>query len=232
MRSRPIGEWGRWVVRGCLGGVVLALLAFSSPVHAGSTETRVFKVTIDNKQAGDYAMTITQHDDGTVSMHGEAAVSVKMYYIKNYQYKYKGTEVWRGTQLTKLESEANDDGKQYKVVAWPVENGLRVWTNGKTRTAQGERWTTTYWRQPDQSYWNQSLTLLDADTGKDIQSVLEHLGDEQRSVAGKWASCKAFRLRDGVRVELWYDAQKRLVREESVEDGIKMVLELSSVSSR
>ena len=53
---------------------------------------------------------------------------------------------------------------------------------------------------------------------------------QQLNVAGKAQNCSLYTVQGGgLDVKLWYDAQDRLVREESVEDGHTLVLELRDI---
>jgi len=72
--------------------------------------------------------------------------------------------------------------------------------------------------------------LLDADTGKDLTGTLQYAGKRELNIAGQKQDYMYFRLTgEKLNVQLWYDAKKRLVREELVEDGHTMVLNLSSI---
>jgi hypothetical protein len=49
-------------------------------------------------------------------------------------------------------------------------------------------------------------------------------------VAGANVQCAHWRVAGGAQVDLWYDGFDRLVREESLEDGHKTLLELIQVN--
>src|SRR5260370_25048145 len=146
------------------------------------TETRDFRVKIDDKQAGAYHMTIKRNGDGTVAITAQGAVKVS-YLIFGYTYSYQGTEVWKNGRLWQLNSKANDDGKKYVVSAAATDTELRVTTNGKSRSTRWDVWTTTYWHAPDAKFRGQIVPLLDAATGKDINSNLELVGAGRLEVA-------------------------------------------------
>src|SRR5262249_4854966 len=83
---------------------------------AGKEEKRQVSANIDNKPAGQYLMTITRQDDGTLIREGKAHINVRIYLVK-YTYDYDGREVWHNGRLQQLVSQANDDGKRYQVSA-------------------------------------------------------------------------------------------------------------------
>jgi hypothetical protein len=149
--------------------------------------------------------------------------------VYTYTYSYRGTEVWKDGKLVRLDSTSNDDGKRYTVAAMAEDNSLRVKVNGQERTTSPEVWTTSYWRLPDARFRNQAVPLLDADTGRDIRGNLQYLGTQQIQVAGKVQDCAHYRVTGGVKVDLWYDQQERLVRQEALEDGHRIVLEITGI---
>jgi len=48
-------------------------------------------------------------------------------------------------------------------------------------------------------------------------------------VAGQSVSAAHYRLVGDVKVDLWYDAQDRMLRQDSLEDGHRTVLELTRI---
>ncbi len=200
----------------------------SSRAAAADRETREFAVRVDGRSGGTNQMVISRQDDGTETVDCTASVSVN-YLLVRYRYTYSGTEVWKNGRLHHLRSVTNDDGKNFDVTAWADGDGLRVRVNNRERTTRWDVWTTTYWKLADAKFRNQGVPLLDADTGKDINAVLRYVGPESVNVAGQMQNCSHYRVTGGVQVELWYDAQERLVRQESIEDGHRTVLELVRV---
>jgi hypothetical protein len=212
--------------RAWLAAYILLLVAGLSPVRAADTETRDFAITIDKKQAGSYQLTVATQDDGTVTAAAQASVRLN-YFIKVYTYSYRGTEVWKNGRLVQLDSTSDDDGKRYTVAVRPDATGLRVQVNGQDRqSVRPDVWLSTYWRLPDAKYRNQPVPLLDADTGKDLHAQLHFVAEVQKTIAGQTMNCTHYRLTGDVKVDLWYDAQERMVRQEAIEDGHRTVLEL------
>ena len=73
-----------------------------------------------------------------------------------------------------------------------------------------------------------NVTLFDADTGKLINARMERVGIEKITILGKkGVDCNHYKLTGGVQVDLWYDGTDRMVRQESVEQGHRTILELS-----
>jgi hypothetical protein len=223
------GAMMRWCF--CLAA---ALFVVQTPrVLAADTEIRDFNITIDGNESGRYRMTIDRRDNGTISMAGQAAVKVKKLGITVYQYTYSGTEVWKDGKegrLLGMNSTSDDNGTKFEVNVAPEADLLRVRVNGRPRLVRADVWTTTYWKLAHSRFHNQNVPLLDADTGKDFSGKLDYLGVAQLTVAGQNQTCHHFRITGGPNpVDLWYDSQHRLVRQEFSEDGHRTILQLVSI---
>jgi YD repeat-containing protein len=220
-----LGSW-----QALVGVCVAAALLVGSPARAADVEIRDFTLWVDGKRGGEYHMTINRADDGSVSMTGQADVRLSFAFgLKVYTYTYRGTEVWKDNRLVRLDSSSDDDGKRFTVSAVPVNNGVRVTANGQEHMSRTDLWLTTYWHLPDPKQRNGALPLLDADTGKDINATLQYAGEGQLNLAGQARKVTRYRLTGGVQIELWYDDQERLVREDWVEDGRRCTLELARI---
>lgn len=216
----------RWLLMICL----LALTGWIPGIAAGADmETRHFNISIDNKEAGSYKLTIT-NDGGTSTVTGQANVRHRVL-IVTYTYSYSGQEVWKDGRLHSLDSQTNDDGKRFTVAARAEGNALRVTSNGQQRRARPDVWTTSYWRLAPSQFRNQTVPLIDADTGKDISATLQYVGIEPARACGVVQNYSRYRVTGGgLQVDLWYDAKDQLVRQESIEEGHRTVLELVQVS--
>jgi hypothetical protein len=216
---------GRWLL---IGGIALSACNVSR-AQAAESEVRTFAIYVDGKSAGSYQMTIAQQDDGATAVSGQADVRVSFAFFTTYTYTYRGKEIWKDGRLQRLESNTNDNGKRFNVLAVAEGKGLRVTVNGQQRNSRADVWTTSYWRLPDGERASRELALLDADTAKDIAGKLEYVESKPINVAGQLVQCAHYRVSGGVQVELWYDGKDRLVREESIEEGHRTVLDLTSI---
>ena len=207
---------------------IAVIVATPSLVRSADKEQRVFAVTVDGKPAGEYRMTITV-DDGWEQLTCSAAVRVK-HLVGQYRYSYHGTEIWRGGRLQQLDAASDDDGIRHTVRAVTDLAGLHVTVDGKAQPDHRPgAWPTTYYRLPDGAKSATSLSLLDVDTGKVLAVRLSLVGQAKVTIADRPMDCTHYRVSGQAQAELWFDAPGRLVREETVEDGHKTVLELASV---
>jgi hypothetical protein len=228
-------RFGKVTKIGWLGIVALLSITGASRAEATETEVRDFEISLDGKVWGNYRMTISRHDDGKMSVTGQANVVVKKAFITVYRYSYSGTEWWQDGKegrLLRLDSTSNEDGKQFDVHAAASPNGLRVVVNGQERPMSADAWTTTYWRLAAARFHNNAVPLLDADTGRGFNGRLEFVGTEQLPVGGQNRRCHHFRVTGGPNGvdDLWYDDFGRLVRQEFTERNTRTVLTLVRVS--
>src|SRR5690242_9586873 len=166
--------WSRYVL------CAAALLAPACSVaRAADSETREFSVFVDGKRAGAASMVIARADDGTTTVAADTEVRVTVLGLNAYKYSYRGKETWKDGKLLKFESTCNDDGKRYVVTAAAEADGLRVKVNNQERMVKANVWLTSYWARPDNKVLNQTIPLIDADTGRDLESKVTFAGQEQ-----------------------------------------------------
>jgi hypothetical protein len=209
-------------------GALVVLAAILAPVLAGEPETRDFAVNIDGKPCGQSHTTVQTKDDGSIVITTSADVSINRLLV-HYAYNYNGTETLKDGKLVKLESKTNDNGKRWTVSAAADKDGLKLTVNGLERSIRGDVWGTTYARCPSKDMCDKAVPLLDVDSGKELAAKLESVGSEEIFVSGQKAACAHFRLRGDVSVDLWYDGEKRLVRQELMEQGHRILTELTGI---
>jgi hypothetical protein len=208
--------------------LTVAVVVLAPLTRAAEVEEREFATLLDGRRVGDYRMKIAQEEDGSISQSSQGQMQLALPHGLAH-YRYCGTEVWKDGLLVRLDSTSTDDTKQTTVSATAEGPGLRVVVGDKERMVSGPAWSTTYWQLPPADVRTQKLTLLDADNGHDLHGKLEPLGTGQVVIDGQPMSCLRYRLTGSTQVDLWYDAQERLVRQEWSQDGHRVVLELTGV---
>lgn len=215
-----------WRALLCAFTVSLSTAGFA---RATDSETREFTVKVDGKPSGYANMTIQGQDDGTTIVSCDTSVRVRVVVIKTYVYTCQTRETWKDGRLQSLSSQCNDDGKQFQVSATAQADGIHVRVNGREHTTKSEAWVSSYWTLPDAKLRDQAIAVIDADNGRDLQGRLQFLGTAQITVAGQMQNVQHYRFNGPTRIELYYDAAQRLVRQEWVEDGHPTALELARV---
>jgi hypothetical protein len=251
---RPTQSRNVWRITGWLAIVLcLAITPFATAAEPRDVErqTREFRVSVDGKPRGKCTMQIRLRDDGTNTVRINSALSFN-FVVYDYRYSSAGTEVWKEGRLVALENKADYNGTRYHVKANATDKGLRVAVNEKTSQVDPDVWATSYWHlpehlvqadpadrkgvvpaagtRPERKAAAVTVPLLDSDKGVKLRGEMKRVGEETVKVAGKKTTCTHYRIRGDVEVDLWYDADRRLARQESVDSGHKTVLELTRVA--
>jgi Family of unknown function (DUF6134) len=212
-----------WALVGC---VVLG--PAWSMARAADVETRDFNVFVDGKRAGAAHITIQNADDATIGVSCDTDVTVPGLFV-TYKYSYRGHEVWKDGKLLRFESNCNDDGKRYVVSAAAEDKGIRFKVNNQERIVSHNVWLTSYWARPDNKVVNQTIPLVDADTGRDLDAKVTYVGQEDVMISGQSQTLLHYKLTGKVQIDLWYDGADRIARQEFVEDGHKTIVELTKI---
>jgi hypothetical protein len=216
-------------------GILLSLAwtAWSAPLGAAdasvvSRQVRNYTIAVDGIKRGFLTSTISRHADGSETMSGEADIRLN-FIVYRYRYSSTGKEVWKEGKLVELANEADYNGEKFVVTASAVEDAVHVSVNGEDRKTPGDVWVTSYWREPHASKVGRELRLFDSDKGRLLTGKLHRVGDVEVSVDEKSIPATHYRLRGDVEVDLWYDREGRLARQESLESGHRTLLELSEL---
>jgi len=223
-------------------------------------QTREFSVTVDGTERGTLTMQIQSRDDGTERVQIETIIRFNVA-VLHFRYTSSGAEIWKNDRMLTMENNANYNGKKYQVKAGPVRTagtvgtagtagtGFQVSVNGKTAEARPSIWSTSYWRIPerlaaategqgvaqtggeDTAVKSVSVSLLDSDKGRLLRGELSRVGEELLSVSGQKVACTHYHLAGDVKVDLWYDASRTLVRQDLVEQGHKTTVKLSKIEA-
>jgi hypothetical protein len=188
-------------------------------------ETRTFRASVDGRERGQLVMSFVQNDDGTETVSGETELNFN-FIVYRYRYASVGTETWKDGRLIRLASESSYNGDKYVLQATATQDLLEYEVNGAAQKTTTEGLITTHWREPSADKVGRQLTLLDADKGQQRATTLEKVGTEKLIIAEVEINATHYRLRGEVVVDVWYDQFRRMVRQESMESGHRVVLEL------
>ena len=229
MPGSPCGSC-RLLMRAWILVAACAVLAPGRAASAPEVETRDFSVFVDGKPSGDVHMTINKQEDGSVIMTCDTDIKVVVGvgpFSKQYTYSYRGREVWKDARLQRFDSNCNDDGKRSAVGAVAEGDKLRIRVNNEEKLVPGDVWLSSYWAMPDNEKINQTVAIIDADTGSSLSSKIQFLGVEPRTVAGQAQKVNHFRLTGKTQLDLWYDVTGRLIAQDWVEEGHRTKVELN-----
>lgn len=208
---------------------ILIFLAITLVGNAAETETRNFKVKIDNKPAGEMTMVIHKGDDGILTTSIDSDIHVTAYLLFSYKYSFHGKETWKDGILQKFESFTNDNGSRFSVTANREGPGMRVRFQNQEKIARGECWPTTFWCLPPANKRNGVIPLLDAENGKDVDGNLQFQGQAQTIIAGQNITVNRYKVLSKSNTDVWFDGSDRAVKQSWMEDGHKVEMELSQL---
>jgi hypothetical protein len=225
---------GRTITVCLLLPLCLVLLA-SQKVHGQTPrvladEIRDFEIVVGGKPTGKSQIRITETADGVTVVSTD--VTVKFDFILYvYRYELRSKETWQGNRLAWVDNRATDAGKKLVVRAKVDSQGSIIEVNGKAaKKGPVLEMTTNFWRCPD-AVGRGSLSFMDVDQGTVLAAKLEYVGPDQITIAGNKLPCSHYRLRGGVEADLWFDGQRRLVRQRTVEQGFSTEIRLARLTT-
>lgn len=210
----------------CCAALVSGSRAAEPEPDVVSQHTREFRVSVDGRVRGTQSMTFSRRRDGSEVMRGEAEV-VLNFVVYRYRYASSGTETWKDGRLIQVASEADYNGDKYVIQGSATKQALQYEVNGETQSAPPDIWT--QWREPGPARVGKKVRLLDSDKGRQLIATLEKLDPETIIVDSAPIKTNRYRMAGDVEVDVWYDGQGFIARQESVESGHKTLLELTRI---
>jgi hypothetical protein len=194
-------------------------------------QTRNYSISIDGFKRGQ-STTQFRSKSGTVWIHSESSIRIN-YLVYRYNYTSVGTEVWKDGRLAEVENTSDYNGTPYVLKGTPTPRGLQIATNGAESLISPDVWDTSYLFLPDRLNRVDAATVLlfDSDRGHRLVGKVQFVGEETLTIAEGQILCTHYRIGGDVQVDVWFDASRRLVRQESRESGHKVRFELLSVTT-
>jgi hypothetical protein len=209
--------------------VALQVTCAGTACAQGKVEERVYRIRVEDREAGRYTQKITTYGEGTIDIESKADVKVKVA-ILTFQYAYRGHERWKEGKLQYLASSSNDDGKTHTLMVTAEGGQLKVKEGGKERPMNGDAWSTSYWTLPPADRRTQPLVLVDADSGEEHRVQMQVVGKQTLQVGTQAVACTHYRVTGTIQADLWFDDRDRLVKRESLRKGRKAIVELQAVT--
>jgi hypothetical protein len=219
----------RWFLCPAIGLSLCALAHGQSP-QVRAEETREFEILVKGKPAGNMTAKITDTDDGRTTVLTDAAVTLN-YVVYTYRYEFHGREVWQGNRLATLDARAVDGGTKLAAHAQNDSRGSTIEVPGKSaQPSPALTLTTNYWHAPT-AVKASVIQILDADQGTVHAVRVDDVAAEQLVIAGRNIACTHYRLGGDLAADLWFDAEQRLVQEQTTEDGRPIETRLTRITS-
>ena len=196
--------------------IIAALVLFVSATAAAATpaflasqteQTLSFAVTRNGGPIGYHTYAFRPRKGG-FEVHVEADIRVSVLLIPFFVYEQQGVEIWENGRLKSLDYVTNDDGERHAVKAEVTGGKMRVSVDGKPPTSHPEMLPGSLWHPP-----SPHLTMmLDPGDGNPTPLKVQVLGEDTIMVRGKPTRATRWLWDDGLRRELWYDADQTLVQ--------------------
>jgi hypothetical protein len=220
----------------CLAMAVAASALFGGQLLADTPQqveqqTRTYAILIDGTKRGDSTAQFRSRG-AAVWIRSESSIRIN-YLVYRYNYTSTGTELWKDGRVTAVDNTSDYNGKQYVLKGTATPQGLQIATNGEETLVSPDVWDTSYLFLPDRlnRVGAANVLLLDSDRGHRLVGKFQYVGEEKLDVAGGQPQCTHYHIGGDVQVDVWFDASRRLVRQESRESGHKVRFELLSVTS-
>lgn len=209
--------------------ILISMFFFvATPFAQGQgTEIRDFHVHVDDKLVGANQLIITERKNGTTMVSNKATVRVQLFLT--FTFSYQGSEIWKDYQLVRLDGQCDNNGQKciIQAILDNMAKSVKVVKDKKEKYIAPEVWTSSFWKLPDPKFFNERVTILDADKGTVNIRNLKYVATERKSLLGKEQTCYHFRVDDVANpIDLWFDIHHRLVRQEFVRLRHKTVIEL------
>jgi hypothetical protein len=194
------------------------------------TEQRIFRVKVEDREAGFYKQVITSYSEGTTDLTVQSDVNVKVLGVSVHQFAYRAQERWKEGRLLYLASASNKNGTTHTLMVTAENSRLKIKDAGPERFATSDSWSTSYWLLPPADRREKPMVLIDADSGQAYRVQWQALGKETLAVGQQKVVCTHYKVTGDAQVDLWFDAKDHLVRREMMREGRKTVVELVSVN--
>jgi hypothetical protein len=178
----------------------------ATAMDAPEVGTIACKVVRAGRDIGRATYTFTPSgDDLTVAIAVD--LHIRFGFITLFHYSHSNAEHWHGGRLVGFTAHTNNNGQAQFCTARRSEAGIAVTGSG----------TAPYVAPPEAigtSYWNpRTLTdpLINSQTGKLLSVSLAPVGQSRAVLAtGATVPATEYRMSGDLRMNLWYDAAKRL----------------------
>ena len=183
---------------------------------------------VDGQPQGTHRLRIAGGERGETTVRVDSEVRID-YLVYAYVYAIHGEESWKDGRLNKTSARIEDGSTRTRISATVDSKGTKQNFNGQARTGSVATLSSIFWSLPVEGVRKQPFVLLDVDTGELREARLEQRERASVKTTDSAIECTHYRISGGAQADLWFDAEGRLVRQESIEDGHRTVLSLTAI---
>ena len=197
-------------------------LAVLGTSHA-QTELRDYQVLVNGKDSGSLSVKYSPENAESARIEIRSRITCKVLFVK-YTYEIHAVEFWTNRSLAAVESIVDDNGSRTQL-SLRTKNSVQLLRVNKTNwhsTACAA--TTTVVMLPDIES-NSKVHLLDVDSGELLETTWKYQGFDTIDVSNKAVSCPHFKVAGGLSSDIWFDDQRRLVKQTIRESGYEITVQ-------
>lgn len=205
----------------------IALLVFSSSLHAGQTgaepeargSTWKFDVYLDDREIGYHHFHVAEAGE-TRQIKSVASFDYRLLFVPLFRYEHENREIWQGDCLHSIESFTDSNGEEFRVSGRQSAAGFQVSTIAGEATLPECVMSFAYWNPA----FLEQPTLLNTQNGEFLPVSVTGPTAEELDINGTWVTANRFGLSAGtLRIELWYSEDREwLALESEVRGGRKL----------
>lgn len=194
------------------GALLLFLAAFLNAQAAQAAENADdpvydFAILMDGDEVGRHTISFERQGE---ELHVRIAIDIEVSFgpITFYRYSHRNHEIWKDGRLVRLETQTDDDGTEYRVLAEAGPDGLEVDGAEGTFTAPAGSLPTSYW----QPATPEKTQLLDTQRGRLIEVETSRLGTDQVTLPGGTLEAEQYKMTGDLKLQMWYGAKGELLK--------------------
>ncbi|MCC7426291.1 MAG: hypothetical protein IT557_05270 [Alphaproteobacteria bacterium] len=191
----------RRTLAACIGaGAALALVPGGGRA-APPSPTLTFAVLRNGARIGQHTVALSRAaETTTVEIRADIAVGIGPFVL--YRYAHQVRETWRAGALQRFESETNDDGTRYRILAERRPEGLVIEGAASGRVLlPANALPLTHWNKDCLS-----VPVFHPQTGEALAARVEPRGQEAVALAsGRTVTASRYAISGDVVLESWYD---------------------------
>ncbi len=182
-----------------LAGLGLAPTGLAWAATIPPADRMPFEVTRGGDPIGTHQITFSRQGSRTqVDIAIDLEVSVA--FVTVFRYRHRNTEVWEDGRLVAIDTETNDDGRDYRLTGRATAAGLEVDGGQGRYVAPADIMPT--------SYWNQEIVrrteLLDTQRGGILNVSARPGAVEQLQTGGRTVRAQRYTFTGDLTLSAWY----------------------------
>lgn len=202
-------------------------LAGAALAEAPAGETLIYDILRNGVPLGTQRFTL-RRGNGEVSAELSTEIDYKLLTLTLYTFRQSGREVWRDGKLVELATDTDDNGKTSQLRVHRGDDGaLQIHSARQSQAAPGGLAAASLWNRDALAF----PELIDTIDGSILSVTVDGGSEDMVMIAGCAESARRYKLTGGLRRELWYHRDGRLLRVRfKASDGSQLEYRLRAAS--